>query len=490
MEKQKVTNHWEDDKLGRVNSANFLTTYLNGLYSESSEDIYLDSFVMNINAGWGFGKTFFLKHWIADLKEKGHPVVYFDAWVNDYSENPLLAFMAELEDAFEEYKSSVPKGKKLVENIFKSARKLIAPTLSIAANALTRKVLGDSFENIKEAFTETDSEEKTNLVAEQVEKLVSDAVENAITEHRATKSAIENFKKSLIALVEALKAKQGIQLPIYILIDELDRCRPTYAIELLEGIKHIFGVNGVFFIVATNKAELSHSISAVYGNGFDSSGYLRRFFDQEYVLPKPNNDNFANYLIQKYRLDSDSRFFTPIQLKPNDKSSAIAKTFSLLAGAFSLSPRDQIQVVRQFKAIILSSDLKSVHMMYLVFLIMYKQRKEKDFDLFLESTDGREMVDLLKNSFDIALTFDGGVRASHGGTTYGKVNLKDTIMNYKSHANVNAISLYEHQYNGGTSDDILHKLREEAPSSYQPNQLYPLSIGKYPELVRQAGHLI
>ena len=491
MEKQEVTNHWEDDKLGRVNSANFLTTYLNGLYSESSEDIYLDSFVMNINAGWGFGKTFFLKHWMADLKKEDHPVVYFDAWVNDYSENPLLAFMAELEDTFEEYKSKVPKGKILVENIFKSARKLIAPTLSIAANAITRKFLGDSIENIKEAYTETgSSDEKSNLLAEQVGKLVSNAVENAITEHRATKSAIENFKKSLTALVNALKIKQGIQLPIYILIDELDRCRPTYAIELLEVIKHIFGVNGVFFIVATNKTELSHSISAIYGNGFDSSGYLKRFFDQEYVLPKPDNDSFANYLIEKYRLNSDSRFFTPIQLESNDKSSATAKTFALFANAFNMPLRDQIQVIRQLKAITLSSDLKNIHTMYLIFLIMYKQKNEKDFDVFLQSTDVRELANLLKNSFDITVTFHGAVREPHGRTTYGKVNLKDTILNYKSHANVNALSLHKHEYSGGANDDILLKLREEAPNSFHPGQFYPLSTGKYPELVRQAGHLI
>jgi len=57
---------------------------------------------------------------------------------------------------------------------------------------------------------------------------------------------------------------------MFILIDELDRCRPTYAIELLENIKHLFDIEGLYFIIATDSTQLSYSINAVYGNKFAS----------------------------------------------------------------------------------------------------------------------------------------------------------------------------------------------------------------------------
>ncbi|QDE47832.1 hypothetical protein EIN43_17235 [Enterobacter hormaechei] len=70
-------------------------------------------------------------------------------------------------------------------------------------------------------------------------------------------------------------------MPTFIFIDELDRCRPNYAIDMLETIKHLFDINNVVFVIATDKEQLSHSICSVYGSGFDATRYLDRFL---YVL--------------------------------------------------------------------------------------------------------------------------------------------------------------------------------------------------------------
>ena len=74
---------------------------------------------------------------------------------------------------------------------------------------------------------------------------------------------------------------------VIIFVDELDRCRPSYAIELLERIKHLFNIGGLVFVLALDREQLGHSIKAVYGNGIDSDGYLRRFVDFEYQLKNP-----------------------------------------------------------------------------------------------------------------------------------------------------------------------------------------------------------
>lgn len=74
-----------------------------------------------------------------------------------------------------------------------------------------------------------------------------------------------------------------------------DRCRPLYAIELLERIKHIFGIDGLIFVLSIDKTQLAESIKSQYGN-IDAQTYLRRFIDMEYNLQNPSLDNFCLYL--------------------------------------------------------------------------------------------------------------------------------------------------------------------------------------------------
>ena len=90
---------WNGDTLDRQKEANFIMNYLNGIYAENLQDSNSGSFVLNLNAPWGYGKTYFLENLKLDLEEKKHPVLYFDAWKNDYSKTPLLGFISEIEQA-------------------------------------------------------------------------------------------------------------------------------------------------------------------------------------------------------------------------------------------------------------------------------------------------------------------------------------------------------------------------------------------------------
>ena len=92
-------------------------------------------------------------------------------------------------------------------------------------------------------------------------------------------------------------------LPLIVAIDELDRCRPSYAIELLEVAKHLFAVDHVVFVLAVNCEQLAHSVKALYGNDFDAEGYLRRFFDVDCQLPEPGRDAFIRAQLQATGID-------------------------------------------------------------------------------------------------------------------------------------------------------------------------------------------
>ena len=74
---------------------------------------------------------------------------------------------------------------------------------------------------------------------------------------------------------------------VYIIVDELDRCRPSYAIKFLEEIKHLFGVPGVVFILGLNSEQLGNAVSGIYGDRFNGEAYLKRFIDRKILLPFP-----------------------------------------------------------------------------------------------------------------------------------------------------------------------------------------------------------
>ena len=91
--------------------------------------------------------------------------------------------------------------------------------------------------------------------------------------------------------------------PLIVVIDELDRCRPSYAVELLEVAKHLFAVDHIVFVLAVNRSELAHSIRALYGSEFDAQGYLRRFFDVDFRLPDPDRKAFINEMLVVIGID-------------------------------------------------------------------------------------------------------------------------------------------------------------------------------------------
>ncbi|WP_430869657.1 KAP family P-loop NTPase fold protein [Cupriavidus basilensis] len=122
---------------------------------------------------------------------------------------------------------------------------------------------------------------------------------------------MDDFRQTLSAIVDSLE-NSGKNLPIFFFIDELDRCRPTYAIELLETVKHIFGVEGIYFAIATDTEQLAASIKSVYGTEFSSSRYLKRFFHAEYTFPELENYDYATHLFSKLNLLDHERLLNPI----------------------------------------------------------------------------------------------------------------------------------------------------------------------------------
>jgi len=82
---------FSQDTLDRVKYAQFLTKFLEdqGYTPSGPAEKMKRNYVLNLNSEWGSGKTYFLKRWSDDLKPH-FPVVYIDAWQQDYSDDPLI----------------------------------------------------------------------------------------------------------------------------------------------------------------------------------------------------------------------------------------------------------------------------------------------------------------------------------------------------------------------------------------------------------------
>ena len=140
-------------------------------------------------------------------------------------------------------------------------------------------------------------------VDKEYEKLLADLTgsiaSDQLKKYSEAKSSITGFKEKLTLLAKDMSDKENPK-PLIFIIDELDRCRPNFSIEVLEKAKHFFNVENIVFVLGIDKEQLGSSFRAVYGQGLNVDGYLRRFIDIEYMLPTPGRTLFPKALFEKF----------------------------------------------------------------------------------------------------------------------------------------------------------------------------------------------
>lgn len=478
---------WQGDLLSRQNEGKFLSEYLLKRYSNTPNK----PFVLNINAEWGFGKTYFLKNLSKELESQKYPVIYFDAWQNDYSDQPLLAFISEMNTSLKPFLSKSTQGKKLFDKAWNTSKKLLIPML-------VKNLTGLTYDHFNEESEKTKDEDKVEIsnddsTKNEVESVLSKLAESALADHETVRKSISIFKENMGKLLKFIdKDIPSKNLPMFVFIDELDRCRPSYAIELLENIKHIFDIPGIVFVIATDSKQLSHSINAVYGQNFASERYLKRFFDQEYNLIKPDNYAFAQYLFELHGITKDEKLFSPLEEEVYKDKDLNVELFTLYASFFKLGLRDQEQVATVLSAIVLTwQSTDSIHLGYLLFLIMLKQHSNSHFYNFIETINSKKKA--LINMQAEELNIDTSIQyqstiilSSDAFNRRREINfypLKDLISTYTSLLDMDLDSLYKQNKNILVHTKIIEKMTSEARRN---NQTVP-NLNTYPNLVLQAG---
>lgn len=347
-------------------------------------------FVISLNSSWGTGKTSFIRMWAEHLRNEGFLCLEYNAWENDFCSEPLISFISELQGAIKSKLSESEQDTNFqnkLDKVKEYGNKISRLTMPLAVKLLTMNLLNS--EGIKEIF------EIDNKSAGSVADFVSGIAQNKIDDYQNQQKSIEGFRNCLQEFIQTAKKDENI-MPVIFFIDEIDRCRPTYAIELLENIKHLFNVEGIVFVIATDMEQLSQSVKALYGLESNPQGYLRRFIDIEVQLPKPHLEAYCNHLYFEFKLD---QYFEIVHLTHRDDSRKdFLNTFARLSDIFNLSLRDQAQCFIRFDIVLRLADPNKLFLIELVvFFIALKTHKSTVYNELLDrKITSIEIVDYMQ----------------------------------------------------------------------------------------------
>lgn len=323
-----------NDILNRSESARVLTQFIHTLR---------EPFVLAVDSGWGSGKTTFLKMWNYALTAKGFHCMYFNAWENDYRDDPLLAFLGEIKAELDRCAVFGVETGRAAEH-FQRAKNL-------SVKLIKRSIL--TIERLEALTPFGQDVQRRRELESHIEELVMERIDNYETDKRT----IEEFRAAMSELARDISGPadetEGEMRPVVFFIDELDRCRPEYTVAVLERLKHLFNVPGFVYILAVDKSQLEQSIKSLYGPGMNVEGYLRRFIDMDYVLPSPPLELYCNYLYNAFGFE---KFFTEREYQFINEKEELVGTFAGLAEAFGFSLRVLEQCFMQFSMVLRSTE--------------------------------------------------------------------------------------------------------------------------------------
>ena len=327
---------FEQDVLGR---SNFGQSLLN-LVSQSSDEL-----VISLDGKWGEGKTTFIKMWQGMLNQSEIPNIYIDAFANDYIDDAFITVASAITTYIEENSVNPDdeKSKEFSEKAKNVGVQLLSWTAKVGIKAATLGAIKNSdIEELKDIQSD---------VAKGLSTVVGDFVGERLASHKKDAAALQSFK-NLLSEMPNLLSPEGDK-PFIIIIDELDRCKPSYAVELIEKAKHLFSVKNVVFVLVMHRKQLEEAVRCVYGENIDAHTYLQKFINIETTIPNKIGDRHDND-ISRY----NKRLFDLHEIEIQGDRDSLLKPLELLAKHFNLSLR-QLERVYTNLAVFYASSAKN-----------------------------------------------------------------------------------------------------------------------------------
>ena len=256
--------------------------------------------VLVLDGPWGSGKTTFTRQWAGLLRQRGHAVAQFDAFAHDYQDDAFVALAGEVlaQSQHKKTEGIEDRKKKFLKSAASVTKTLPSMTARVVLNLVTQGALPPA---------------AISKLVESIESAQTSQLEKRIEKAREGAEAVNEFRKRLSELaVELAKGSptaetqppEGALRKFVFIIDELDRCRPTFALSLLERVKHLFSVDGICFVLVAHLPQLARMVEKEYGV---TSGqrYLEKFYGPRILLPVAREHHmdpygrYLDYLLEK-----------------------------------------------------------------------------------------------------------------------------------------------------------------------------------------------
>ena len=341
-----------------------------------------------IDAPWGMGKTYFVKSLeelisyknLARRNSKAREIKFItiNAWETDYFSDPMKSIIGEIVENISLSNNVIEKVDELIDT---KPKKIMQFFANFGLDKIG--VNEERKDELKDIFFNSTSVDISN-----------------IKEYSQYKKTVKSFK-------EALSRSTSLKV---ILIDELDRCKPNYAIELLETVKHFFGVKNLIFIFLVNKKQLKESIGKTDDN---CTEYFEKFFDIQFKLPELEYEDFIEIEYNKYN-DIHTYNIKPyppqnniinnirIDYVADDVNSfyeaIFLEAFKSNCDSSIVSPRNLIKSFKKFRLLLSSLSLKEKGCYPLmIVLVLYFIREE--FLIKNNTENNFKILDLFSKTF-------------------------------------------------------------------------------------------
>ena len=353
------------------------------------------SYPISLNALFGNGKTTFLKmfeHFIKTENQQSYEVLFINAWESDFYNEPVIAILSELASkldqknkpshrySHEEHHSRtrgnsenqfpVPSISKIKEVAGILASHKITQVAGNIANQIIQSQTGFNLKEVKDSYQSGSSKDMPT----ESQKQWSVLGENVLNEFNQRKQAIKTVKEIIV--------EHTNQKKLLIIVDELDRTRPDYAVHFLEDMKHFFDIENVVFLVAVNRQQMEATVKCLYGQSLNFDGYYSKFFKTEIDLPDPykSAQNLVYDLIKK----------TNIKYQRDNRDHRVNNSY-LSYKMFGLTLRELEQFIRIYE-MILGDDQKSAKWVYQDAYSLFIGLFIKEKEVFQKILDGKFTV--------------------------------------------------------------------------------------------------
>lgn len=241
-----------------------------------------------INGAWGCGKSFVLdmfeeklcKIQSVETSNDKYFIIRYNCWKYDYYEEPLIAIVSTIISTIEE-KTKLFLDDKTKREILGMLKATAISLLSIANNYIKEQT-GVDFQNAFETVLSGKAEGAESFEADH------------------DYDYYFSFNKVMSKLMDLLKTISE-SYTVVLLVDELDRCMPQYAVKVLERLHHLTeGGTNIITAISIDKAQLMTGIKKLFG--FENpEKYLEKFIHFEIELDfgtitERINEKYSDYI--------------------------------------------------------------------------------------------------------------------------------------------------------------------------------------------------